>query len=746
MSASVPFDPRSSEPIAHLDPLGPARAHPLREHLAQVGRLAGEFASGFASRDVAAIAGLLHDVGKFSAQFQTTIREANGFTAHIEGDSSGPRDHSTAGAILARQLAHLGGELQTALAFAIAGHHAGLGDPTELKRRLGNTHLLDHALAGGYARAEAESLVADRPSWLPPSSSEDGRRRLEMWIRMLFSCLCDADFLDTEAFYDLGRSQLRAGWAPLDVLEPRITRHGDALESGAPPTAVNAVRREIRAAAIASAELPPGFFTLTVPTGGGKTLTAMEFALRHARRHGLQRVIVAVPLTAILEQNAEVYREALGDDAVLEHHSSVDIDDPRRETPRTRLASENWDAPVVVTTTVQLFESLFANRTSRCRKLHNAVRSVIVLDEAQALPPHLLTAILDGLSTLVRDYGVSVVISTATQPAFNRRPGFPQGIEGAREIVPAGTRAFERLRRVRVDWPRDDSRLDWPQLAELLAEHPDVLAIVHLRRDARELTRHLDERLGERSTVHLSALMCPSHRSRLLHDMKAARRAGKPTRVVSTQLIEAGVDVDFPVVFRAMGGLDSIAQAAGRCNREGRLAEGQVRVFRAPTQPPLGLPRTALAVTQSMLSVAPPLIDDPSAFERFFSELYPVVNLDRHGLQQARAELRFRDVGQHFRMIDDDWSAPVVVPWGDAEALLDEWRVAGANRATWRKLQRLTVNVPKQARDRWLANGSATEVEGVVAVVPGALAYDERFGLRLDAEGVHAASSLVIDE
>lgn len=746
MSASVPFSSGSREPIAHLDPSGVARAHPLREHLAQVGKLAGEFATAFASREVGAVAGLLHDIGKFSAQFQRNIREENGFTAHIEGDTSGPRDHSTAGAILARQLEHLGGDLQTALAFVIAGHHAGLGDLTELKRRLANTRLLTAALTGGFDRAEAEALVASRPAWLPDSSSDEGRRRLEMWIRMLFSCLCDADFLDTEAFYDSHRTGLRSGWPSLDILAPRLAAHVDALEQGAPPTAVNIVRREIRAAAIASAELAPGFFTLTVPTGGGKTLTAMEFALRHARRHGLARVIVAVPLTAILEQNAEVYRGALGDDAVLEHHSSVDIDDPRRETPRTRVASENWDAPVVVTTTVQLFESLFANRTSRCRKLHNTVRTVIVLDEAQALPSQLLATILDGLTTLVRDYGVSVVISTATQPAFSRRPGFPQGIEGAREIVPPATRAFERLRRVRVEWPASDRHIDWPELADQLAAHADVLAIVHLRRDALALTRQLDERLGDQTTLHLSALMCPSHRSRQLLELKVARRAGKPTRVVSTQLIEAGVDVDFPIVYRAMGGLDSIAQAAGRCNREGRLTEGHVRVFRAPTQPPVGLPRTALSVTQSMLAVAPPLIDDPAAFHRFFSELYPVMNLDKHELQRARAGFSFRDVGRLFRMIENEWSAPVVVPWGGAEALVEEWRVVGANRSTWRKLQRLTVNVPRFARDRWLANGSATEVEGVVAVVPGALEYDERFGLRLDAEGIHTASSLVIDE
>lgn len=746
MSASVPFDRHSTVPIAHLDPKGSARAHLLREHLAQVGRLAGQFAEVFGSHDVARVAGHLHDVGKFSAQFQTNIRKENGYEAHIEGDVSGPRDHSTAGALLAKELQQLDGDVRAALMFIIAGHHAGLGDKEELRRRLENRELLEKAVRGGYARAEGEAEQAQRPAWLPDPKSPDFRLRTEMWVRMLFSCLCDADFLDTEAFYDSRTTELRGGWAPLDALVDRLTERVARLESQAPATEVNKVRRELRAAALSSAQLPPGFFTLTVPTGGGKTLNAMEFALHHARRHGLQRVIVAVPLTAILEQNAAVYRAALGDEAVLEHHSSVDIDDPRRETPRTRVASENWDAPIVVTTTVQLFESLFGNRTSRCRKLHNVARSVIVLDEAQALPVQLLNTILDGLKILVRDYGVTVVFSTATQPAFARRPGFDQGLEGAREIVPPALKAFERLRRVRVEWPPERPPVEWPALAEELGGHDDVLAIVHTRRDARELTLLLDELSGQPSTMHLSALMCPKHRSSVLDQLKQFRKARQPVRVVSTQLIEAGVDVDFPIVYRAFGGLDSIAQAAGRCNREGLLAEGVVRIFHAPSKPPPGLPQTALGVTRGLLREGALSIDEPASFHRFFERLYPVVDLDPRRLQEARARLDFRHVGKNFQMVEDDWSAPVVVPWSDSAEVLAELRGAGASRRIYRRLQRLTVNVPRKARDRWLACGIAEEIEGVVAVIPGALDYDERFGLRIDAEGVHSAESLVIDE
>ncbi len=743
MSASIPFDEASVAPIAHLDVAG-LRAHPLREHLEQVGRLAGEFAEAFASGEVGRVAGRLHDLGKFSVTFQTMIREENGFSAHIEGDTSGPRDHSTAGAILARQLAHLHGDVRMALMFAIAGHHAGLANLDQLQSRLSQEALLEAALRGGYARSEGDAERAARPPWLPMPKSDDDRRPLELWIRMVFSCLCDADFLDTERFYDDGRSKLREHWPSLSDLVARLAAHVDALERQARPTEVNRVRREIRAAAIVAAALPRGFFTLTVPTGGGKTLTAMEFALRHAQVHGSKRVIVAVPLTAILEQNAEVYRRALGDEAVLEHHSAVDVEDPRRESPRTRVASENWDVPIVVTTTVQLFESLFASRTSRARKLHNLAGSIVVLDEAQALPVALLDTILDGLRLLVRDYGVTVVFSTATQPAFARRPKFQQGLEGLREIVPGSLKCFDRLRRVRVEWP-EGSPIQYEALAEELALHDDVLAIVHRRNDARELCLLLDAKAGM-PTLHLSALMCPAHRTRALQALKQRRARKEAIRVVSTQLIEAGVDVDFPVVYRAFGGLDAIAQAAGRCNREGLRAEGVVRVFFAPTQPPRGLPQTALGVTRSMLREGPLSIDDPTAFQRFFEQLYPIQNLDASAIQPARAQFRFRDVGRAFRMVEDDWSAPVVVPWGDFASLRAQLAAQGASRRLYRALQPLTVNVARKSLERWLATGIVSEVEGVSFIESGAIPYDERFGLRVDLEGKHAADGLVIDD
>lgn len=428
----------TAEPLAHLDEQ--RRPHLLVEHLVQVGELAQAFAQRFGAGEWARLAGRWHDLGKYSPKFQYLIRAENGVAAHLEGEAENdPRDHSTAGALHAHKA--LGQGPGSPLAFVIAGHHAGLADRDKLKDRLERQEkkgLLQHAL---NARPPAKLLEATAPAWPAwlsgltrrPASAQEGlatARALELWTRMLFSALCDADFLDTEAFLSPERALLRQGGAPLEVLRERLSQHLEALQAQAAPTEVNRVRAEVLAACLRAAEQPPGAFSLTVPTGGGKTLASLAFALEHAVRHGLERVVVAIPFTSIIEQSAAVYREALGEyaeQAVLEHHSALD---PLRETARNRVAAENWDKPVVVTTTAQLFDSLFANRPGACRKLHRLARSVLVLDEAQTLPPRLLKPIVDVLGSLARDYGTSVVVCTATQPALGRTAQLPEGWRG----------------------------------------------------------------------------------------------------------------------------------------------------------------------------------------------------------------------------------------------------------------------------------------------------------------------------
>lgn len=719
-----------SQPLAHLDELG--RAHLLIDHLRAVARLAEGFADAFGAGSCGYLAGLWHDFGKYGPEFQNRIRTANGFTAHLEGETGGERDHSTAGAIHAHDQRGVG----KLLAFAIAGHHSGLPNSGDLAQRLQQKRPL-YELALKHGATE----VASAPStgWAPPKlSGDEGRRHLELWTRLLFSSLCDADFLDTEAFFDSGKAALRTKGPALEELERRLAGYMEEKELSASTamTEVNRVRAEVRAACLSAASQPPGVFSLTVPTGGGKTLAGLSFALRHALLHGQHRVIVAIPYTSIIEQTAQVYRDALGDEAVIEHHSALD---PRYATPRNRIASENWDAPLIVTTTVQLLESLLANRPGACRKLHNLVGSVIILDEAQTLPPGQLAPILDVLRELVRSFKASLVFSTATQPAFRRESlpeaGGPLGFESIQEIVPSSMQAFSRLRRVRTRWPESLTRLpSYEPLADEVAREGDALVIVHRRDDARQLCLLLDQRLGEESTLHLSALMCPVHRSQLLAEIKRRKAIGTPVRLIATQLVEAGVDLDFPIVYRALGGLDAMAQAAGRCNREGKLPGlGELRVFVAPTEPPQGVPQTAAAITKEFLQAyQAPDLNSPEAFTRYFQRLYSARPLDEKEIQVARSDLRFRDTAECFKIVEDGWSAPLVIPYDDhADALLAELGRLGPSRERLRALQRYTINVVAKDRDAWSASGAVEWIgEAVVALRPThRAAYDMRFGL-----------------
>ncbi|MFB1482291.1 CRISPR-associated endonuclease Cas3'' [Corallococcus sp. RDP092CA] len=738
---------------AHVDEQG--RPHLLEEHLEAVGELAARFARRFGSEEWARLAGRWHDLGKYTVAFQNMIRRENGIEAHLEQQGPvGPRDHSTAGALHARAM--LGGQ-GLFLAFIIAGHHSGLADKEQLEldrlnapdRQALYAQALKWPIPEGLLRPHARPAV---PSFLAPrpggqESARERSRRLEMWIRMSFSALCDADFLDTEAFFDAGRAALRGGGPSIEALRDRLRAHLERLEARVrargPLSEVNRVRSEVLASCLAKAAERPGIFSLTVPTGGGKTLASMAFALEHAARNGLERVVVAIPFTSIIEQNAAVYAEALGEDAVLEHHSGGD---PQRETSRNRVAAENWDRSVIVTTTVQLFESLFANRPGPCRKLHRLAGSVIVLDEAQTLPPDLLAPILDVLRTLVTDYGASVVICTATQPALGRRPGLLEGFEQVRELAPEPREAFGRLRRVRVRWPASEEPLSHEHLAEELAAERSVLAIVHKRADAREVCEALDRRLGDESTFHLSALMCAAHRGEVLGRIREAVARGDSVRVVSTQLVEAGVDLDFPVVYRALGGLDALAQAAGRCNREGRLEEGgELRVFLSPTKPPRGVARTAMAVTQGLRAEAPDLdLFDPALFQRYFHGLYSAKSLDAKGLLPLREALCFRTTAELFQFIEDDWSAPVVVPYGDAREAVAELERLGPSRERLRRLQRFTVNVEKGKREAWLKSHCARWVAETVVVLEAAEgAYDKRLGLVPERVGTWAPEKLV---
>lgn len=743
----------TSLPLAHTREDG--ATHALAEHLEAVAQRAARHAHPFGGDKQAEIAGLWHDLGKYSQDFQDYLRGAAGVQAHLETDAEIAAkkkvDHSSAGALHA---ALRSPEHGLAIAFAIAGHHAGLADFGKLRERLAiKQPRLDAAIAGGAPSELLSRNVPALPANVRPAHRNDfdALRRFELFTRMLFSALCDADFLDTEAFFDSSRTQLRSGGVSLPELARRITAYVDQLTAAAAATSVNTLRREIRLAALNQAAVSPGIFTLTVPTGGGKTLTAMEFALHHAVHHGLRRVIVALPFTAILEQSADVYRSAFDvseqDLTVLEHHATLD---PLRETAQSRIACENWDAPVVVTTNVQLLESLFARRTSKCRKLHNLAHSVIILDEAQTLPRGFVAPTTDVLEALVQNYGCSIVLCTATQPALSRSQLGSAGFTQVTEIAPDPQRLAKELRRVEVDWSLATNVTNYQTLADHLADEPDVLAIVHRRDDAKALVRAVDTRTEHHSTVHLSAFMCPAHRRERLAEIYARKKRGEGVRVVATQLVEAGVDLDFPIVYRALAGIDALTQAAGRCNREGKLGRlGLLRVFRAETEPPPGILRQALAITELLLKAGSIDLFDPSTHTKFFSWLYATGGadaLDTEKIQSKRAEWCFEYVAEKYRLIDQDWAESIAIPWDDrARKAIQSLRILGPSRARLRELARVTVTVNRKDVDSWRREKLVEDIaDGTATVLLDSTAYDERFGLDPERVGLPAPSALII--
>jgi len=704
----------------HAD--GSPRAHELAEHLRQVGAGAASSAAAFGAADWARLAGLWHDLGKYRDGFQRYIRDCA--DAHIEGRvPSKDKTHSAAGALHAlavfeRLDPKQGKFLARVLAYLIAGHHAGLADWHDCGEHEGLAFRLakDESL-NEYRQAlqAAPDDITQAPLSLPSLRDiPGGSAGFALWVRMLFSCLVDADFLDTERFMDTGRTKRRTGFTALPDFLSTCDGFLAAKAASAPPSRVNTLRTQILTECRSAADHPPGFFSLEVPTGGGKTLSSLAFALKHAVRHGQQRVIYAIPYTSIIEQTADVFRAVFAElgDVIVEHHSQAEADE-REDTTRSRLACENWDAPLVVTTNVQLFESLFAARTSRCRKLHNLVGSVIVLDEAQQLPAEFLQPILDTLKLLVTHYGVTVVLCTATQPDLATTSYFDnnlRGLDGIRPIIANPDALFAQLQRVRVHLPADLlTPTSWETIAGQIAEHDAVLAIVGTRPQARDLHRRLPP-----GTLHLSNRMCGAHKAEVIRQIRNrlhARRAGDdhPLRVVSTSLVEAGVDVDFPVVFRALAGLDSLAQAAGRCNREGLLdGLGEVFVFIAPEGPPSGPMRNAMDACISALrgGTNDPL--DRKRFGPYFQTYYRAVDTDKHGIvdlltRDAReVAIAFRTAADRFRLIDDPEAASVVVRWrqdsddNKVSMLLASLAKNGPERWLMRKLQRYVVNITNE--------------------------------------------------
>jgi CRISPR-associated endonuclease/helicase Cas3 len=758
-------------------------SHGLAEHLHGVATLARQFAQTFGPQ-WAELMGLWHDLGKFRAGFQTYIRLNS--DAHIEGKLPARSDktHSAAGALHAlktfeARFGPQGAKTARVLAYAIAGHHAGLADWTAgLDDRLLGSRAPDSEREYQEAREACAGAQADllplpdsfnlRLAFAAMPGGQSGNPlACALWIRMLFSALVDADFLDTEAFMNEGKAQAREGFAALSNYLQQLDKHLDTLATqvrtqGRSDSAVMRARADVLRQCRVKAALPPGVFSLAVPTGGGKTLSSLAFALRHAVTHGQRRVIYAIPYTSIIEQTADVFGAIFGREAIVEHHSQVDIADST-ETARSRLACENWDAPLVVTTNVQLFESLFAARTSRCRKLHNIAGSVIVLDEAQLLPPEFLQPVLDTLNLLVSHYGCTLLLCTATQPVLTDAKRFDprQNLRGLPTPVPliddeAGL--YRSLDRVRFEWPADlQQTLPLADLAGRMAAHDCVLVIVNTRKDAAEFVAALDA-AGAGTTLHLSAAMCGQHRADTINEIRerlGARRAGtdtRPLRVVSTQLVEAGVDIDFPVVYRALAGLDSLAQAAGRCNREGQLADrGRLVVFIREVPAALGAIRIATQAGCSVLADNRPPSLTPELFEGYFPLYYDgFKSRDRQGIvahlrNNSDLSFDFRTAADKFRLVDDKDQASVIVPYESKAAgvrpvrpLIERLKRGDTDRWLLRALQRYTVTARRREVEVWQQRGDVQEVQPGLYVLVDELRYDSRRGLLVEGKPLSA--------
>ncbi len=677
--------------------------HYLRDHLTGTANLASSFASLFNNSEWGYLLGLWHDLGKYSNEFQEYIKVNSGYE---EDDQRMPRtDHTSAAAILAKEIHP---RCWPPLAYCIAGHHSGLHNFTheinisgDLCQRLKKYDLLNKI------RTKIPSDFLGDKSLNPPTGKPIDPKQMHLWIRMLFSCLVDADYLDTERFMNPESFGRRGKYNSLSVLKSRFDTHMREMVKKAQLTTVNCIRSRIFDDCIRSGELSPGFFSITVPTGGGKTLSSMAWALVHALKFNKTRIIFAIPYTSIITQTAQIYRSIFGEDNVIEHHSNIDDNTTTRER---KLATENWDAPIVVTTNVQLFESLFANKTSRCRKLHNLVNSIIILDEAQMLPPEFLNPILSTLKGLVDDYDVSILFSTATQPALTGRIGGSgkyafEGIDAniVREIVQNVDELAVDLKRVTIQVPQNTNETtDWYAIADELQQYEQVLCIVNTRNQCRELHELMPE-----GTLHLSRLMCTAHIMDVIDEIKLRLKENKPVRVISTQLIEAGVDIDFPVVYRAIAGLDSIAQSAGRCNREGKLIEenklGMMKVFVPMNGTPVGLMRKGADTFKELISIRPDYEDsllEPKAFQEYYRLFYSRIEyFDKPDIKSTlwndagQMKFQFATAAQNFRLIDDKDAHNIIVEYKDGSDLIDLLKRKGPEPWIMRKLQRYTVSV-----------------------------------------------------
>ena len=711
---------------AHIDENG--KYQTVNEHLENVASLSGEFAKDFGAEKTAYVCGMLHDIGKSSREFQNRLL------------NNGPKvDHSTAGAI---EVGNLYGEsFKRLLGYIICGHHSGLmnygSEESGLKLRF-NKEIPKYEFEVKNINISLKQLSME----LPKKITEHKGFSIGFYIRMLYSCLVDADFLDTEEFMNRADSEKRKCNEDFSMLNELFESYMKRKNTKASVSKINSYRQEIYGDCINAGGQGVNLFSLTVPTGGGKTLSSMAFALRHLKHNNLKKIICVIPYTSIIEQNARQYKDIFGEENVLEHHSNFDFSEVKNDTDsdlssspknlkytleKMKYASENWDIPIIVTTNVQFFESLFANKSSRCRKIHNMSNSIVIIDEAQMMPTKFLKPTLNALTELVNNYNTSVVLTTATKPEF------PDDIlkKKPKEIIAEPEKLYEALKRVKVDYL---GKLSDESLVERIDNLERVLVVVNTRKHAEKLY----EKADKKNLFHLSANMCPAHRSELLKEIKRKLKNGEPCKIISTQLIECGVDISLPVVYRSLSGIDSIAQAAGRCNREGELDLGQVYVFESTEdygEAIMYQSRTAECGRQILEKFENPL--SLEAISNYFELLYDTEKdrLDSKNIMdnfEERANelaFSFEKTAKDYKLIDETES--VIIPYSDdVSKLIESLKYTEHPNTIARKLQKYSISIHKNKLDELTAEGAIININNqfmVLACKDGF--YDQNIGL-----------------
>lgn len=685
------------------------------EHSHNVAELAKKFAQQFGMPEWGYLIGLLHDRGKDRFSFQQYIRQSNGLPyKHWSGD----KDHAYIGALVAQKTYP---NLSMIIGNDIAGHHRGLYNTDELQS------LLKSPIPEGI------DTIVPKCTLNPPHKIRI--TDVNHVCRMLFSCLVDADYLDTEQFMCPETSKLRAPYEDLQSLSSKMDCWLNSFKS-VPDNALNSIRGKIQQCCREKANNSPGFFELTVPTGGGKTISSMVWAINHALKFGKRRIIIALPYTSIIIQTAQILRSIFGDENVLEHHSVVNED---KEDERIKLASENWDSPIIVTTNVQLFESFFANKPSKCRKLHNIANSVIILDEAQAIPRKFLQPILDALKCYVYSFEVSVLFCTASQPVLtgvrNGRGATLNGIDSkcVTPLIAPNMRLHDILRRVSIEFKNEPYTSS--DIASMVSDYNRCLCIVNTRKLALEIFKLLPNGQGY---YHLSRMMCPMHIRHTLNNIKdALSNCQTYVRVISTQLIEAGVDIDFPIVMRQKAGLDSILQSAGRCNREGKQTTGQTIVFDIAGHKDYGEIKSAVYATNELYDRnAQADWFAPETVSQYYNILYSKTDsFDEKGISQSLAnpyEAAYETAANAFHLIDDTQNKVVIVNYGDADKLIRQVKEYGLNKTRMRQLGQYAVSIPMYVFNSFLDNSIAEEVSDGIFYVSNPNQYDDTTGLLLE--------------